>query len=343
VETQIGPLQIPKAGYNTAVVLDFFNKVFDSVNAHTLRPETPLRVAVIKNSKHHDFWLHAIKLLSDMRYVDPKTKQPVKCIPSLKNWIFTLRGFQNIWKIVNNAGIQFLKTRNLNQDPLENFFGMIRSHGHRNTNPSCSQFCGSYKTLLINNLTSKRSMGSNCEDKNDGDLLFNLKQFVKNISHVNSTSEQMVEEDSVSSQNKTIIHQTSSHKNNSKMYVAGWIAKKILSLKQFKNCLACKQSLLTTDITSEEYIHLIHREYVREKPSLTYPSMSFFKHAFITDDSFLNKNISLLFRRNVSALLYTLLNEKLSLDFIHCNTHKKELKDVVIKKIINCFYTHFVR
>jgi len=38
VETQIGPLQIPKAGYNTAVVLDFLNKVFDSVNAHTLRP-----------------------------------------------------------------------------------------------------------------------------------------------------------------------------------------------------------------------------------------------------------------------------------------------------------------
>lgn len=151
-----------EAGYNTAIVLDFFNKVFDSVNAHTMRPETPLRVAVTKNSKHHDFWPNAIKLLSDMRYVDLKTKQPVKCIPSLKNWIFTLRGFQNIWKKVNNAGIQFLRTRHINQDPLENFFGMIRSHGRRNINPSCSQFSGSYKTLLINNLTSKGSMGSNC-------------------------------------------------------------------------------------------------------------------------------------------------------------------------------------
>ncbi|XP_039302182.1 uncharacterized protein LOC120357017 [Solenopsis invicta] len=64
--TQIGPLQIPKAGYDTAIVLDFFNKVFDSVNAHTLHPETSLRVAVTKNSKHHDFWPHATKLLSDM-------------------------------------------------------------------------------------------------------------------------------------------------------------------------------------------------------------------------------------------------------------------------------------
>nr|XP_012224936.1 PREDICTED: uncharacterized protein LOC105673674 [Linepithema humile] len=296
VETQIGPLQIPKAGYNTAIVLDFFNKVFDSVNAHTLHPETPLRVAVTRNSKHHDFWPHAIKLLSDMRYVDPKSKQPVKCIPSLKNWIFTLRGFQNIWKIVNNADIQFLKTRNINQDPLENFFGMIRSHGRRNINPSCSQFCGSYKTLLINNLTSKRSMNSNCEDKNDGDLLFNLKQFVKNVSHVNSTSEQIVEEDSVSSQNKTAMHKISSHKNNSQMYVAGWIAKKILSLKQFKNCLACKQSLLTTDITSEEYVQLVHRKY-----------------------------------KCFCLVTYT-FKRKLNLDFIRCDEHKEELKHVVIQK-----------
>lgn len=150
IESQIGPLQIPtKAGYDTAMALDLFNKIFDSVNAHTLHPQTPLRIAVTKNSKHHKFWPYAIKRLSNMRYVDPKTKLPVKCIPSLKNWVFTLRGFQKIWKIVESKGIRFLKTRNINQDPLENFFGLIRSHGRRNINPSCSQFCGSYKTLLI--------------------------------------------------------------------------------------------------------------------------------------------------------------------------------------------------
>lgn len=174
--------------------MDFFNKLFDSVNAHTLHPETPLRVAVTTNSKHHKFWSDAIKRLSKMRFVDPKTKQPVKCIPSLKNWIFTIRGFRNIWKIMDNEGIKFLKTRNINQDPLENFFGMIRSHGRRNINPSCSQFCGSYKTLLINNCTAKKSVGSNCENINDGDLLFSLKQFLENAS-VSNIAEQTVEED----------------------------------------------------------------------------------------------------------------------------------------------------
>lgn len=332
-----------EAGYNTAIVLDFFNKVFDSVNAHTMRPETPLRVAVTKNSKHHDFWPNAIKLLSDMRYVDLKTKQPVKCIPSLKNWIFTLRGFQNIWKKVNNAGIQFLRTRHINQDSLENFFGMICSHGRRNINPSCSQFSGSYKTLLINNLTSKGSMGSNCENKNDGDLLFTFKEFLKNVSQ---TTEQIIEEDSVESNQITcnkIMHNISSCRN-SQVYVAGWIAKKTLSLKQFKNCSACKRSLLTTDTTCEVYRQLVHREYVQEKPSLTYPNMSFLQEAFIKADSILNENISAIcFRRNVSALLRARLNETLNLDFIKCNEHNKELKRSVIQKIVKLFLYTFCK
>ncbi|XP_036139614.1 uncharacterized protein LOC118648110 isoform X2 [Monomorium pharaonis] len=344
IDSQIGPLQIPnKAGYDTAIVLDFFNKVFDSVNAHTLRPETPLRVAVTENSKHHDFWPYAIKLLSNMRYVDPKTKQPVKCIPSLKNWIFTLRGFRKIWKIANNAGMQFLKTRNINQDPLENFFGMIRSHGRRNINPSCSQFCGSFKTLLINNLTSKQSMGSNCENKNDGDLLFTLKQFVTNVSHENNTEE--IEEDYIQSHqiaHETIVHK-SSHKNG-QVYVAGWIAKKILSLKQFKNCPECKQNLLATDTTCEEYAEIAYKEYVQEKPSLIYPSMSFLKYAFIEADNILNQNISLLcFRRNVSALLQARLNDKLNLDFLKCNQHKIELKKAVIQKITRLYLFNFCK
>lgn len=73
---------------------------------------------------------------------------------------------------------------------------------------------------------------------------------------------------------KTIMHKISSYKNR-QVYVAGWIAKKILSLKQCKNCPAYKQSLLTTDTTHEEYMQLAHREYVREKPSLTYPYIFF--------------------------------------------------------------------
>jgi len=128
---------------------------------------------------------------------------------------------------VESKGIRFLKTRNINQDPLENFFGLIRSHGRRNINPSCSQFCGSYKTLLINNFTAKRSVGSNCENINDGDLLFTLKQFVKNASCITNITEQTEDFLTKLSQIKNIenTHKTYPLQESNRSYVAGWVVK----------------------------------------------------------------------------------------------------------------------
>lgn len=122
-----------------------------------------MRVAVTESSPHFSFWYNAIIQLQNIKFIDKKNKKPVST-PSLNNWITTIKGFQKLWTTVNKAGMKYLKTRNINQDPLENFFGMIRSHNRRNTNPTCSNFESSFKTLLINNLTSKHSVGNNCEE-----------------------------------------------------------------------------------------------------------------------------------------------------------------------------------
>lgn len=91
-----------------------------------------------------------------------------------------------------------LKTRNINQDPLENFFGMIRSHNRRNLNPTCSNFESSFKTLLINNLTGKHSIGNNCEEDTNKKILFSLQYFVENsIYTLNSSRTNTTEEETV--------------------------------------------------------------------------------------------------------------------------------------------------
>lgn len=38
---------------------------------------------------------------------------------------------------VKEKSFKYLCLRRINQDPLENFFGRIRSHGVRNVNPTC--------------------------------------------------------------------------------------------------------------------------------------------------------------------------------------------------------------
>jgi hypothetical protein len=67
--------------------------------------------------------------------------------------------------------------RNLNQDPLENLFGGIRSHGVRNVNPTATAFQAALKTMVINNFVSVHSPGANCED--DGGIgLTTLREYV---------------------------------------------------------------------------------------------------------------------------------------------------------------------
>lgn len=158
--------------------MDFFNQLFDSVNGLQLRSDTPLRVAVTESSQHHSFWNNAIKFLCDMRFVNKTTKKPIST-PSLIHWITTVKGFKKLWALVNELGMKCLKTRYVNQDPLENFFGVIRSHNRRNVNPTCAIFESSFKTLLVNNLTGKRTVGGNCEI-DTGEPLFSLQHFVEN-------------------------------------------------------------------------------------------------------------------------------------------------------------------
>lgn len=83
--------------------------------------------------------------------------------PTILNWVHTLKGFSYLWEKLSGEGISFLCPRNLNQDPLENFFGKIRSHGIRNINPSAASFVNSFKSLIINNFMSNHTSSFNCQ------------------------------------------------------------------------------------------------------------------------------------------------------------------------------------
>lgn len=127
---------LPKEDLATAELLRFFNDLFDSVNGEASANErAPLRVVVNKDSEHHKFWTSATKKLAHMRFVAKKTNE---CMPpSLVHWRTTIESFQKLYKILKERyGIICLKTRHINQDCIENFFGRIRSYNYRNINPS---------------------------------------------------------------------------------------------------------------------------------------------------------------------------------------------------------------
>lgn len=71
----------------------------------------------------------------------------------------------------------FLRTRSLNQDPIENFFAFIRSLHAAKTNPNCFQFISAFQTTVLNNLITPHSRSTNCE-KDDSSILDNLQSFL---------------------------------------------------------------------------------------------------------------------------------------------------------------------
>lgn len=83
----------------------------------------------------------------------------------------TLNGTFQVWKSVQPS-IQFLCTRRLNQDPLENFFGCIRQQGGNCDTPTTIQFTRAFKKLFYDNYLSPSN--TNCAADLDA-MLFRCK------------------------------------------------------------------------------------------------------------------------------------------------------------------------
>lgn len=141
---------------------------------------------------------------------------------------------------MEQEGFKYMSPRNFNQDAIENFFGMVRSHGIRNPNPSCAAFVSSTKSLIVNNFMSSHSPGFNCEADFSTVALDTFKNFL---------SETPIEE-------ITPIVNVPKYKPSNKSseytgldivtpYVAGVVAKKLF--KTLK-CSLCKNMILSNEL-----------------------------------------------------------------------------------------------
>jgi hypothetical protein len=166
----------------TALFVEDVYKLFDSFNTvkHAATGK-PLRGPLSDNSPHIGHWTKAnmgIKSWIFLKDGKPAFKQPT---PSQNGWITDIGAIQHVWRTLKSAGFDYLETRNLNQDPLENPFGIIRLHGGSNNNPTVGQFVDALKTRIINGLAYTGLRYANC-DGDDSELLDNLHSLLKESS-----------------------------------------------------------------------------------------------------------------------------------------------------------------
>lgn len=302
------------------------DNIFDSVNgSHNKNKNAkPLLGPVTPTSAHKKTWAEAKRVFNSMEFVTSIGR--VETVPTIKNWVWTLEGIQVLLnKIRHQYGVTSVWLRHLNQDPLENFFGAIRSHGCRNVNPTCDQFESAFATLLINNLNSVHTQGKNCEN----DFCDALCSFVLN-ENTEATSTCTIDLESILEIN---FENVENKKKDPRIlaplqYISGYFLKKSKS-KIFKNCSDCK-----IDFTSEDQIEYIrYREYAGRRWLCT-PSKELIKLISNFQDiiyHILKENLEAYYLKDIIKMsILTLIN----FDFMKCNTHKKKMIDYLINTVI---------
>lgn len=263
---------------------------------------------------------------------DGTTSTKFEQVPSLKHWIANINVFKEMYTFLNETHqVSSLLTRNLNQDPLENFFCNIRSNGVRNTSPTCSQFTGAFKTLLVNNLTSPHSVGANCE-QDDNTALKPLESLL-NCEFEKEQATGTVNVGSVinefySSSNSNYYNSTS---KEAKRYVAGYIVKKTIQ-KITKTCHTCRMNLVST-IPPRNTDYILERDFTRR--SLNYPSeilCEFIDDVCIIIQTYLNEEPH---QQHLKATIMQVAYLFCDLTQFSCVTHKANVQNFLIDSIIN--------
>lgn len=278
----------------TAKFLTFFDSLFDVFNSITYNEPKLLRRPLTVDSCHWEFLRNADKFLNNLKIHNKSGKQP----PCIKGWRENIHALKLLYEEINtNYSIEFLLTRRLTQDCIENVFSIIRAKGGNNTTPDATKFQSAIRMLMCNNLLTPSKEG-NCEMDASQFLtkLNELKTIKLQVSE--NTLDITVENYEDTSHNILDVHLSSTninsilmdpHNSSAVTYFTGWACSKLEHPECIKQLAAKNKNTAlfnpcTTFIEMKEY----------ENSDLIYP--------FDTAIDFC-KRMTCLFKENIQKLL----------------------------------------
>lgn len=188
-----------------------------------------------------------------MRFVKDNDNR-LEVPPPFLNWISTLSNFESLWKSVQ-CDFKYLVVRNLNQDPLENFFGAIRAHIAHTIILQVQRLKPPTELLL-----SPHSVQANCEEDDAASLLTNLRLYVDEPTDEQTEDKDFQEPVETESTSASVVTASVTTYNFiSRIYVAGYVAHK--NLQDAINCEVCRVSISMT-CRGPEHQFIIDKEYI---------------------------------------------------------------------------------
>lgn len=330
----------------TAAVVEELDKLFDCTNGPSSHKDIKrgIRQNVSKDSNHIEKWNYYKDILKKGEFLNDKM-QPLRNVRCLKGFEMSLQSLKDIWSTLQSKpGFHYLNLRQLNQDSLENFFGLIRQHSPTNKNPTCTHFVAAMKTSIISGLLAPHTFGANCEDDRNNFLLDTYKDIMESEEKKSSgiTPDYTEVEDESSFPVLSIPEETLNKYENDLcsfqeqpiVYVSGYIASK---LTQNSSCMECINCLKIDKPNNEDlYRYISLREWWTDKVSLTYPSRDLCDFVNEAQTLYTNTISKELYKNNLCQLC-SLHFSTLNLNWFKCKTHINEMLTLLFKLLSRLF------
>ena len=154
----------------------------------------------------------------------------------MSGWQLTLSAVVNLWPILNSShNFEFLLTRRLNQDSLENLFSVIRQRGGNCDNPTSLNFSRLFKQVCCNSLF-RPVAGSNCELDSDS-LLAAIASHEQKQIVINTNTSQIEKHYFTTFPNLSMVcNEDSNLEDNGLSYVCGYFLRRLL---KWHSCQVC--------------------------------------------------------------------------------------------------------
>ena len=164
--TQVNTNQMTTEAIPTADFVRKMNDLFDCFNGKKVCHPNAYKRALSDKTIHVEYLNEMVSYIRSWNIGNISNEM----FKFNKGWIFSIHSLLMLWDDLKQEGFKFLPTRQLNQDPLENYFGKVRMEAGSNRDPPITGFSNIIRNLMLTSLLEPPT-GKNCEDDMDTFLL----------------------------------------------------------------------------------------------------------------------------------------------------------------------------
>lgn len=169
-----GKLQNPLRVETLYTILEKFDKLFDMFNSSSKFASKSFLCAYENNEEQNRFLTEMFEFIDQMKCFSVNGVNNTKRLKFLTGMKINIRAlpllFLDLQRDYTDVHFQYILTRRLNSDALENFFALIRGANGYSPNPTTVQFAQSFKKMLFLSdpkILKEGSPFANCEFDND--------------------------------------------------------------------------------------------------------------------------------------------------------------------------------